>query len=165
MAKTSIDTVRRALFTALAALKDYHEDIVIVGGWVPKIYAWSEDLPEPLIHSFDVDAAAAGAVPVRQRKTITEVLEGVGFQRQEKDAAFALGTFGKKSAQITQFVYKKGRQHVIFEFIAPLIGRGTNDRKTIQRGVVAPALRFVEVLLADTKAIAIEGETLDGAQH
>lgn len=162
MAKAPIDIVQRVLFTALAALKEYLGDIVLVGGWVPKIYAWSEDLAEPPVHSFDVDAAVEGAVPAKDRKSITELLEAAGLERQQTDAAFALGVLGKKSAQTTQFVYKKDPLRVVFEFIAPLAGKGENDRKTIQSGLVAPALRFVNVLLADTREVSIQGEKLDG---
>lgn len=161
MAKAPIDIVQRALFSALAALKDYRDDIVVVGGWVPKIYAWSEHLEEFPVHSFDVDAAVGGAVPVGDRRSISELLEAAGFKKEQTDAAFALGVFGKKSAQVTQFVYAKASVHVVFEFIAPLVGKGENDRKTIQGGLVAPALRFVDVLLADTREISIQGKTLD----
>lgn len=162
MAKAPIEIVQMVLFTALAALKEYLGDIVVVGGWVPKIYAWSEDLAEPPVHSFDVDAAVGGAVPEKDRKSITELLEAAGFDTEQTDAAFGLGAFGSKSGHITRFVYKKDSLRVIFEFIAPLVGRGESERKTIQGGLVAPALRFVDVLLADTQEVSIQGEKLNG---
>lgn len=158
----SVDTVRRVLFTVLETLQEYLSEIVIVGGWVPKIYSWQEKSEEMPVHSFDVDAAVAGIVHTRGRKSIPELMKDAGFEEQTTDSGFALGAFGKKVRHTTCFLYRKGHLKVPIEFIAPLEGRGEDTQACVQSGLVVPALRFVGILLEHTSKVSVEGETLDG---
>lgn len=159
--KAPADLVRKVLFTALDALRDYLADIVIVGGWVPQVYSWLEKSGEISVLSFDVDAAVRAKLPVRGEKSIAELMQGAGFHMQTSDAGFALAAFGKKRRQVTQFFYRKGRLEVPIEFITPLVGRGEDTSVVIQGGLVAPALRFTEILLAHSQTVSLTGETLD----
>ncbi len=156
--------VRAVLFTALDALSDYLDDVVIVGGWVPQIYGWIEESPEVPVHSYDVDAALDAAVPVRGRGSIAERMKAAGFEARTADANFALAAFGKKKPPVTQFFYRKGKLEVAVEFITPLAGRDENTPRTVQAGLVIPALRFTEILLRHPRTVSLTGETLDGTK-
>ena len=160
--KAAPETVKKVLFTVLEALYDYLSDIVIVGGWVPQIYAWKEESPEITVRSFDVDAAVAARLPLRGGKGIAAAMETAGFDIRIADSGFALGAFGKKRLQITQFFYRKGRLEVPIEFITPLIGRGEEESTVVQAGLVAPALRYTDILLAHVQTMSLQGETLAG---
>lgn len=160
--KTSTETVKKVLFTALEALHDYLADIVIVGGWVPQIYAWKEQSPEIPVHSNDVDAAVAARLPLRGEKGISTVMEEAGFAVETSDSGFALATFGKKQKPVTRFFYRKGKFSVPIEFITPMLGKGEESSVQIQGGLVVPALRYTDILLAHTESISLEGETLAG---
>ena len=156
------ETVKKVLFTALEALHDYLADIVIIGGWVPQIYAWKEHSPEIPVHSNDVDAAVAARLPLRGAKGVSVVMEEAGFDVETSDSGFALAAFGKKPKPVTRFFYRKGKFAVPVEFITPLFGRGEESSVQIQGGLVVPALRYTDILLAHTETISLEGETLAG---
>jgi len=160
--KTSTDTVKKVLFTALDALDDYLSDIVIVGGWVPQIYAWKEQSPEIPVHSNDVDAAVAARLPLRGEQGIAAAMKEAGFDVETSDSGFALAAFGKKQKPVTRFFYRKGKFAVPVEFITPLFGSGEESSVQIQGGLVVPALRYTDILLAHTETITLEGETLAG---
>lgn len=162
MPDKSTTLTQKVLFSALEALEDYLSDIVIVGGWVPQIYALKENLEELPVYSFDVDAAVRGPVPSKGRKSIAELMEQAGFKKETTDSAFAMGAFGKKKKFVTHFVYKKGNLEVPVEFIAPLEGRGEDAYASIQEGLVVEALRFTEILVEHSQAISINGETAAG---
>lgn len=157
--------VKQVLFTALDALRDYLSDIVIVGGWVPQIYAWREDAPEIPVRSYDVDAAVARKLPLRGEKGIAELMEAAGFDREVKDSGFGMAAFGAKGLQVTQFFYRKGRVQIPVEFITPLLGRGEETSIQIQGGVVAPALRYTDILLNHPETVSVAGETLAGKKE
>ncbi|MFH1725752.1 MAG: hypothetical protein ABII00_14170 [Elusimicrobiota bacterium] len=159
-------TVGKVLFTALDALRPYLSDLVLVGGWVPQVYAWAEDAEPVAVLSFDVDAAVPGSVPVRGGKSISEVLRGAGFEQRTTDTAFVFGTPGAgKAPVVTEFAYLKGNLDVPIEIIAPLKGRGEVAGVAVQKGLVVPALRFTDILLAHTRKVTVRGETLEGKRR
>lgn len=160
--KTTSETVKKVLFTAVDALHDYLSDIVIVGGWVPHIYAWKEESAEITVRSFDVDAAVAAKVPLRGGKGISAAMEAAGFEKQLADSSFAMTAFGKERPQVTQFFFRRGKLEVPVEFITPLLGRGEAQTVRIQAGLVAPALRYTDILLDHTATISLAEETLAG---
>ena len=57
------------LLATLAALGDYLQDVVLVGGWVPHLYRrlWPSESPVEARRTFDLDAAVRGRLPVRRR--------------------------------------------------------------------------------------------------
>ena len=158
----SPETVKKVLFSGLDALHDYLSDIVIVGGWVPQIYAWKENSPEITVHSNDVDAAVKAKLPLRGEKGIATTMEDAGFKVETSDSGFALAAFGKKKLPTTRFFYRKGKLAIPFEFITPLFGKGEDDSVLIQSGLIAPALRYTDILLDHTETVTLSGETLDG---
>jgi hypothetical protein len=161
-ADASPEIVKKVLFTGLDALSDYLSDIVIVGGWVPQIYAWKEESPEIAVHSNDVDAAVAAGLPLRGEKGVAAAMEASGFSVETSDSGFALAAFGKKMKPSSRFLYRKGKVAVPFEFITPLFGNGEDNSTQIQSGLVVPALRYTDILLAHTETVTLEGETLGG---
>ena len=161
-ADASPEIVKKVLFTALDALRDYLSDIVIVGGWVPQIYAWKEESPEIAVHSNDVDAAVAAKLPLRGEQGVAAAMKAAGFDVETADSGFALAAFGKKKKPTTLILYRKGKVMVPFEFITPLFGSGEDSSTLIQSGLVVPALRYTDILLAHTETVSLEGETLDG---
>lgn len=161
-AEASPEIVKKVLFTALDALRDYLSDIVIVGGWVPQVYSWKEESPEITVHSNDVDAAVAANLPLRGAKGIAALMDAAGFDVEVSDAGFALATFGKKKKPSTRFFYRKGKVAVPIEFITPLFGSGEEDSTVVQSGLVVPALRYTDIHLAHTETVSIEGENLKG---
>ncbi|MBI4371426.1 MAG: hypothetical protein HY552_03915 [Elusimicrobia bacterium] len=161
-AEASPEVVKKVLFTALDALRDYLSDIVIVGGWVPQIYAWKEESPEIAVHSNDVDAAIEARIPLRGEKGIVASLQAADFIVESSDSGFGLTAFGKKSKPSTRFFYRKGKVAVPFEFITPLFGSGEDTSTLIQSGLIVPALRYTDILLAHTETVSLEGETLKG---
>ena len=164
-AEASPDVVKKVLFTMLDALRGYLADIVIVGGWVPQIYAWNEESAEIAVHSYDVDAAVAAKLPLRGDKGIAALMEAADFKVEMSDAGFALAAFGnKKPKPSTRFFYRKGKVAVPIEFITPLFGSGENVSTVIQSGLVVPALRYTDILLAHTETVSLEGETLEGKE-
>lgn len=158
----SPETVKKVLFTALDALRDYLSDIVIVGGWVPQIYAWKEESPAIAVYSNDVDAAVAAKLPLRGEQGIAAAMKAAGFDVETADSGFALAAFGKKKKPTTLILYRKGKVVVPFEFITPLFGSGEDSSTLIQSGLVVPALRYTDILLAHTETVSLEGETLEG---
>ena len=158
----SPETVKKVLFTALDALRDYLSDIVIVGGWVPQIYAWKDESPAIAVHSNDLDAAVAPKLPFRVEQGVAAAMKAAGFSVETSDSGFALAAFGKKKKPTTLILYRKGKVAVPFEFITPLFGSGEDSSTLIQSGLVVPALRYTDILLAHTETVSLEGETLEG---
>lgn len=160
--RTAPETVKKVLFTAIDALRDYRSDIVIVGGWVPQLYAWKEESEEITIRSFDVDAAVPAKLPLRGGVGISAAMEAAGFERHVADSTFAMTAFGEERPQVTQFFFRKGKLEVPVEFITPLFGRGEEQAVQVQAGLVAPALRYTDILLKHCEEISLPGETLLG---
>ena len=161
-ADASPDIVKKVLFTALDALYDYLSDIVIVGGWVSHLYAWKEESLEIAVHSNDVDAAVAAKLPLRGEKGVAAAMKAAGFSVETSDSGFALAAFGNKKKPSTRVFYRKGKVAVPFEFIPPLFGNGEDNSTLIQSGLVVPALRYTDILLAHTEIVSLEGVTLEG---
>ncbi|MFA6093460.1 MAG: hypothetical protein WCU88_10415 [Elusimicrobiota bacterium] len=135
---------------------------MIVGGWVPQIYAWKEESLEISVHSNDVDAAVAAKLPVRGKKSIASLMESADFKVGISDSGFALTAFAKEEKPTTRFLYRKGKVRVPVDFITPLFGSGKNDAVLIQKDLIVPALRYTNILLAHTETVSLAGETLEG---
>jgi hypothetical protein len=158
----SQEIVKKVLFTTLDALRDYLSDIVIVGGWVPQIYAWAEESPEISVHSNDVDAAVSSKLPLRGKKSIASSMQAADFKIGISDAGFDLAAPGKDKKPTARFLYPRGKVTVPIEFITPLFGSGKNDAVQIQKDLVVPALRYTNILLAHTETVSPAGDTLKG---
>ena len=68
------------LVEAIAAIKPYLGDVVLAGGWVPRVYAAIQTPLDDggLLTTRDIDVAVPRRLGVRTR-TIVELLEAAGF--------------------------------------------------------------------------------------
>ncbi len=70
----------------IAALGDYRQDLVLIGGLAPSCYRWLpgyEDMGLSPCGTMDVDLAIEPRVSVRAGRTIRSCLEGGGFTNHE----------------------------------------------------------------------------------
>ena len=69
------------LLATLAALGDYLQDVVLVGGWVPHLYRriWPSESPVEARRTFDLDAAVRGPLAVRRRSRLDVLLAAEGY--------------------------------------------------------------------------------------
>jgi len=143
------------LFKTLAALGDYVQDIVLVGGWVTHIYAliWPSEQRILERRTFDVDAAVRGRLPVRSRRRLDSRLEARGY-------IVRLGGMSGPAAQ--RFENLENEDLLDIEFLFPLMGASQYQTVEIQRGVVAQALRYLNILLDSVVEVYASGELPGG---
>lgn len=151
----TIEGVDHQLLATLTALGDYLEDVVLVGGWVPHIYSlmWPSERPISLRRTFDVDAAVQAGLPVRGGSRLDAQLERHGY-------VVHLGGISGPAAQI--FVNPENEDLLEIEFLCPLAGAGQVPTLQIQEGVVAQALRYLNILLDDVIPVTLGGQVRGG---
>ncbi len=134
-----------SLFRTLVALKPYLRQVVIVGGWVPFLYRKYGNIParHPAVHTTDIDIAVPLKVPLIGRASMDSLLLEAGFTAQ------ITGSYGPVVK------YELISPATEIEFITPEIGRPGKPVITIQEGLKAQALRYVEILLGNTRQIKI----------
>lgn len=143
------------LFKTLAALGDYVQDIVLVGGWVTHIYAliWPSEQRILERRTFDVDAAVRGRLPVRGQSRLDSRLDAQGY-------IVRLGGMSGPAAQ--RFENLENEDLLDIEFLFPLTGPSEHQTVEIQTGVVAQALRYLNVLLDSVMEVYASGELPGG---
>jgi hypothetical protein len=134
-----------SLFTTLDTLKPYLEEIVIVGGWVPFLYRRYGNMParHPSVRTTDIDIAVPLQVPDKDRPTVDNLLSEAGYIAQ---------IFGSYGGTVK---YQLATPPTEIEFITPEIGRPGEPSILVQNGLRAQALRYVEILLENTRQIAL----------
>lgn len=150
-----IKGVAPQLFKTLAALGDYVQDIVLVGGWVTHIYAliWPSEQRILERRTFDVDAAVRGKLLVRSRLRLDSRLEAQGY-------VVRIGGMSGPAAQ--RFENLENEDLLDIEFLLPLTGPSRHQTVEIQKGVVAQALRYLNILLDSVMEVYASGELLGG---
>lgn len=150
-----IKGVNPQLLRTLAALGDYVQDIVLVGGWVTHIYAliWPSQHRILERRTFDVDAAVRGRLPVRSRLRLDSRLEAEGY-------IVRLGGMSGPGAQ--RFENLENEDLLDIEFLFPLTGPSEHQTVEIQKGVVAQALRYLNILLNSVMEIHVSGKLPSG---
>jgi hypothetical protein len=135
-----------SLFKTLDTLKPYLDEIVIVGGWVPFLYRKYGEIParHPSVRTTDIDIAVPRQVPDKGRPTVDNLLSRAGYTAQ---------VFGSDSPPIVK--YELATPATEIEFITPEIGRPGKPAIFVQLGLTAQALRYVQILLENTRQIAI----------
>lgn len=143
------------LFKTLAALGDYVQDIVLVGGWVTHIYAliWPGERRILERRTFDVDAAVRETLPVRSRLRLDSQLEAQGY-------IVRLGGMSGPAAQ--RFENPENEDLLDIEFLFPLTGSSEHQTVEIQEGVAAQALRYLNILLDSVMEVYASGELPGG---
>jgi len=143
------------LLGTLAALRDYVQDIVLVGGWVPHIYALAWPGEEQVLQrrTFDVDAAVQGRLRIRGEYRLDSLLQAGGY----------LVRFGGTSGLAAQVYHNPDNEDLLdIEFLVPLTG-GTQLRTfEIQEGLVAQALRYLNILLDNVMEVYASGSLPSG---
>jgi len=143
------------LLKTLAALGDYVQDIVLVGGWVTHVYGliWPSEQRILERRTFDVDAAVRERLPVRSRRRLDSRLEGQGYMVR-------LGGMSGPAAQ--RFENLENEDLLDIEFLFPLTGPRQHQTVEIQKGVVAQALRYLNILLDSVMEVYASGELPGG---
>ena len=141
-----------SLLKTLEVLKLYLKEIVIVGGWVPFLYRRYGHMPSrhPSIRTMDIDVAVPRRLEERGRPTIDELLSCAGYK---------VRIYG---SDISVVKYELTAPVIEIEFLTPEVGRPGRPSTLVQRGLTAQALRYLQILLENTKEIEIN-DTLSGA--
>lgn len=145
------DTDRFALLKTLEILAPYLEDIVIVGGWVPLIHRHYGPIPSrhPSVRTMDIDVAIPRRLEDRGRPTIDELLISAGYSVQ---------IYG---SDIGAVKYEASSPVAEIEFLTPEIGRPGKPIVSVQSGLQAQALRYLQILLENANEINVN-ESLAG---
>jgi len=141
-----------SLLKAMEVLAPYLDEIVIVGGWVPFLYNRYGQMssPHPLLRTMDIDVVVPRRVKERGRLTIDELLLRAGYEAR---------IYG---SDVPVVKYELASPVTEIEFITPEIGKPGKAVLTVQRGLTAQALRYVQILLENTKKIKIS-DTMYGS--
>jgi hypothetical protein len=133
------------LLRTLDTLKPYLDDIVVVGGWVPFLYRKYGNMParHPSVRTTDIDIAVPRNVPDKGRPTIDNLLLKAGYTVQ---------IFGSQGGAVK---YEMAAPPTEIEFITPEIGKPGEPSIVVQSGLRAQALRYVQILIENTRQIAV----------
>ncbi|MGD0855741.1 MAG: GSU2403 family nucleotidyltransferase fold protein [Dehalococcoidia bacterium] len=134
-----------SLLKTLDTLKPYLNDIVIVGGWVPFLYRKYGAIPSrhPAVRTVDIDIAVHHQVPDKGRTTIDELLTKAGYTTR---------MYGSNSGAVK---YELDTPPTEIEFITPEIGKSREESITVQSGLIAQALRYLDIPLNNFRQIMI----------
>jgi len=140
------------LLKAIEVLAPYLDEIVIVGGWVPFLYRRYGQMPSPhpLLRTMDIDVVVPRHVEKRGRPTIDELLSSAGYEAR---------IYG---SDVPVVKYELTSPVTEIEFLTPEVGKPGKAVLTVQRGLTAQALRYVQILLENTKKIKIS-DTIYGS--
>lgn len=146
------ETELLSLLNAIKVLIPYLDEIVIVGGWVPFLYHRYSQMPSPhpLLRTMDIDVVVPRHVEEHGRPTIDELLSRAGYQARIS------------SLDVPVVKYELASPDTKIEFLTPEIGRPGKAAIAVQRGLTAQALRYLQILLENTKKIEIN-DTIDGS--
>jgi hypothetical protein len=141
-----------SLFRAIEVLAPYLDEIVIVGGWVPFLYHKYGQMPSPhpLPRTMDIDIVVPRHVENRGRPTIDELLVRAEYKTRIYGSDVPIVKY-ELTSPVTEI-----------EFLTPEIGKPGKAALTVQRGLTAQALRYLQILLENTKKIKIS-DTIYGS--
>jgi len=135
-----------SLLKTLGILKPYLKEIVIVGGWVPPLYRRYGQMPSrhPSVRTMDIDVAVPRRLDEGRRPTIDELLSSAGYEMR---------IYG---SDISVVKYELSSPVAEIEFLTPEVGRPGRPALTVQRGLSAQALRYLQILLENTREIEVK---------
>ena len=141
-----------SLLKAIEVLAPYLDEIVIVGGWVPFLYHryGQRPSPHPLLRTMDIDVVVPRHVEERERPSIDELLSRAGYEAR---------IYG---SDVPVIKYELTSPVTEIEFLTPEVGKPGKAALTVQRGLIAQALRYLQILLENTKKMEIS-DTIDGS--
>lgn len=144
----SMKTDLTPLIEVLEAIKPYLSDVVLVGGWVPIVYEHcTSSFPSKMVRTADVDFACLPPLKVKE-EPMDQLLKTAGFQCE---------LYGNAKDPLCRYV--NDRQLEI-EFLTPLKGDGSVAVMELQKGLTAEALRYLDILLAHTREVEVEGHVV-----
>jgi len=140
-----------SLLKTIEVLKPYLKDVVIVGGWVPLLYRRYGRIPSrhPSVRTMDIDVAVPRHLKESGRPTIDELLSSAGYKARVYGSDVSIVKYELESP-VTEI-----------EFLTPEVGRPGKATATVQRGLPAQALRYLQILLENTMEIDIN-DTVSG---
>lgn len=138
-----------SLFRVVGVLSPYLDEIVIVGGWVPFLYDRYGQMPSPhpLPRTIDVDVVVPRRIKKHGGLTIDELLSQAGYRARVS------------SSDIPVVIYELDSPSAEIEFLTPEIGRPGKAALAVQRGLTAQPLRYLQILLENTRKIEIKDTT------
>jgi hypothetical protein len=141
-----------SLLKTIGVLAPYLEEIVIVGGWVPFLYNRYGQMPSPhpLLRTMDIDVVGPRRVNERGRPTIDELLFRAGYRARVS------------GSDVPAVKYELTSPATEIEFLTPEVGRPGKAVRAVQHGLTAQALRYLQILLENTKRIEIS-DTIEGS--
>lgn len=132
--RTEIDPT---LLIGLGALEPYLADIVIVGGWVPNLYALHQGtVRSNPPRTADIDIAVPRALP-RRGPSIDLLLTQAGFECEFRS---------REVPPVTAYVARRGDSTIEIEFITDAPGAEAGVAE-VQVGLIAQELHYVRLLL------------------
>jgi len=135
----------RVLLTAWPALTDYHDDLVLVGGLVPRYLCRPRPSMLPAV-TMDVDLGIALGATAGQYGSLSSHLTGLGFKRQEQ-----------------RFVKEVNGVNVYLDFLTEVPGKGAGT--VMVDDVPTSVFRGIDRALALNRDCPVEGVDLYGAQQ
>jgi len=149
------DGVQEVLFRTLMVLEDYLPDIVISGGWVPYIYNRyvAAHPPAEPVRTHDLDLVVPERFPPKGRRPIDQLLLEAGFTQVLTSHA---------APPVCKYFYENEGLEIEIEFLTRLKGPEQMVTKTVQKGLSAQALRYVEILQENAFPVAIRVDLADG---
>lgn len=141
-----------SLLNTMKVLTPYLDEIVIVGGWIPFLYHRYGQMPSPhpLLRTIDIDVVVPRHMEEHGRPTIDELLSRAGYQARIS------------GSDVPVVKYELASPVTEIEFLTPEFGRPGKATVAVQHGLTAQALRYLQILLENTKKIEIN-DTIEGS--
>jgi len=144
-------SIDNALVEALSAIAPYLGDVVLAGGWVPRVYAEMQTPAEDggLLTTRDIDFVLPRHLNVRTR-TIGDLLEAAGFTAEFRSV---------ETVPVMHFVARRDEpDEVEVEFVTAASGSKDGPIE-VQKGLTAQAVKFGQLLLEHTWQVSLRDLT------
>lgn len=140
-----------SLLRTLEVLQPYLGEIVIVGGWVPFLYRKYGHVPSrhPSVRTIDIDVVVPRRLEENGRPTIDVLLSRAGYEGRMLGPSLGVVKY-ELADPVTEL-----------EFLTPEVGRPGPAVISVQSGLNAQALRYLQIILDNTEKIRIN-EVISG---
>jgi hypothetical protein len=145
----NLEGLETQFLDALATLQDALENIVIVGGWCPYLYAkhlWKKSLPN-IPTTLDIDLGVLETGSQAYPQTVYDKLKQEGF---------AMERIYADEAEPVEFVSQRGKVELKLEFITSFYTSDDTLNRFLGRGLACNRLDAFEILLEHARVIEIE---------
>ena len=134
-----MDMYKQEFIQALAFLKEYLDQIIITGGWLPLIYRdyVVEGQTRPSLMTNDIDIVVPDKLEPRGEKTLDKLLIDSGFVRRHASL---------DTQTAVSYEKRVGELDIQIEFLANLKASGSDVVVEAQAGLHAQALRYISIL-------------------